>query len=286
MSLPLLSTQSSHHYEDERQTQHLNQPGSCDVSLYEVWLITKTACRVYSSPLRSHVNELCVLKLLLWWRYTESSVILCSACQHASLTVLVLFRYSCYISHVLSLGPIPSFKKKYHLHKKDYVLSKKKQQTLWHKNMVHRPLQSRRWKHAHTYCTLSCQQHSFHPPMGESFFSDGGWRFSAWAGQHRHVSDLRCKWLGRVSSQAVHLSSHCPSGEQAGWRQDAGQQVDLWTALMKPRKSLRWSSPRLALIPPLPVIFKRTDDGTQIEMIWVFFFLESYHECVVCIRSS
>lgn len=148
---------------------------------------------------------------------------------------------------------------------------KKSTQTLWHKNMVHKLLRSRRWRHAHTYCTLSCQQHSFHPPMGESFFSDGGWRFSAWAGQHRHVSDLRCKWLGCVFSQAVHLSSHRPSGEQAGWRQDAGQQVDLWTALMKPRKSLRWSSPHLALIPPLPVIFKRTDDGTKIEMIFFFF---------------
>lgn len=48
----------------------------------------------------------------LWWGYTESSIILCSACQHASLTVLVLFRYSCHISHVLSLGPIQGKKKK------------------------------------------------------------------------------------------------------------------------------------------------------------------------------
>lgn len=128
---------------------------------------------MYSSPLWSHVNELCVLKLLLWWRYTESGVILCSACQHASLTVLVLFRYSCYISHVLSLGPILSLKK-YHLHKKDYVLSKKKQKNppcdirIWCTNRCNPDTEG-----MHTYCTLSCQQHSFHPPMGESFFLMG-----------------------------------------------------------------------------------------------------------------
>lgn len=133
--------------------------------------------KLYSSPLWSHVNELCVLKLLLWRRYAVSSVILCSACQHASLTVLVLFRYSCYISHVLSLGPILSLKKKYHLHKKDYVLSKPpppRDIRIWCTNRCNPDAEG-----MHTYCTLSCQQHSFHPPpiappWERAFFSDGG----------------------------------------------------------------------------------------------------------------
>lgn len=47
---------------------------------------------------------------------------LCSAGQHASLTVVVLFRYSCLISRVSSVGSILGLKKKPSLYKKDYVL--------------------------------------------------------------------------------------------------------------------------------------------------------------------
>lgn len=78
-----------------------NRPGCCDVCLYDVWLITKSVCRVCSHPLWSHVKELCAGGVK-----TESSIHVCLTWQHASLSVLVLFRYCCNVSCVLSLGPI------------------------------------------------------------------------------------------------------------------------------------------------------------------------------------
>lgn len=118
---------------------------------------------------------------LLWWGYTESSIILCSACQHASLTVLVLFRYSCHISHVPSLGPIQGKKKKTSIYiRRIMCFEKPCDIRIWlvctnccDSNIII-GAHSHRHIYLFIYCTLWCQQHSI-PPWQEAFLDGVGY---------------------------------------------------------------------------------------------------------------
>lgn len=99
MSSPLLSAQWS------RQTRHPTTQAAV-MCPYMMCDSSPKVYVMYSRPLWSHVKELCAGGVK-----TESSVRVCSTWQHAPLTVLVLFRYCCYVSCVLSLRPILCLKK-------------------------------------------------------------------------------------------------------------------------------------------------------------------------------
>lgn len=93
--------------------------------LYEIWLIPKT------------VDVLCNLAgcgcMQTGAGRGTLGAFLRSAGRHASLTVVVLFRYSCLISLVSAVGSILGLeeKKKHPLYKKDYVLWKACDIRIW-----------------------------------------------------------------------------------------------------------------------------------------------------------
>lgn len=121
-------------------------------------------------------------------------------------------------------GSYPGLEKKCHLHKKDYVLSKKKRKketTLWHKNMLHKPPRFKCFGHAHVHCHVRTQ------------------------------FPLRClsgSAKTKISLMRYKLTEHVPPSMPASWHYPIDQAMCMTSEL--------WHSLHLIRIPPLPVIFK------------------------------